>query len=546
MEATRKGILSYVMLLLLLSYLEASETQVLLNGGLSSVTPGQLTSAVLPSRVTGKTVAPGTITVDGDPSDWFAAGIDELIVDPAGDFTPAGLDVLSLRVTDDGEGIPVQGSALRFDGSNDLVTCGTVAPLSQHTLEVWIKPTSSTGGVIVGHLAGPNQACTIGTELFGGADELCYNLSPAGCGTDNYICHQSDTLGVWTHMAGTFDGNTSRLYINGVLVNQQSGVSFQPSTWMTIGAITFFNGQQFPFAGEIDEIRIWNVPRTVQEIQDTMHRPLTGTEPGLVGYWKLDEDTGQEAHDTSPSGTTCVLGTTASPQSNDPVWVLSEAPIRQIEDNPPCPVCNITAGLMAGSAAGNPGSVITIPVEVRNAPNAVDALGFELVYDPTKLTFSGCDFTGTLLEAWDQKQCSTPTPGLVRVGAFTTGTPIAAGATGLAVKVAFEVIACEVGEQFALPLQDLVDDVATWDTCAGCVTCGCPCDGDVDASGQTTPGDALLAFQCFLEVRECNLCEQSHGDITTDDRLPPGDALCIFREFLDLPPTEDCPCFLEL
>lgn len=212
---------------------------------------------------------------------------------------------------------------------------------------------------------------------------------------------------------------------------------------------------------------------------------------------------------------------------------------------PPCSQCQIEAGLIAGTDQGGPGSPITIPVEVRNAPNAVDALGFELRYDPSKLLFTGCDFTGTLLETWNQKDCSMPVSDIVRVGAFTTGTPIAAGQTGLIVKVRFEVLTCEEGEQFALPLQHFVDDVATWDTCNGCFTCGCPCDGDVDENNQVTPGDALIIFQCFLEIRECNPCEQDHGDITQDARLTPGDALCDFRQFLELPPTEDCVCFLE-
>jgi len=55
-----------------------------------------------PAHIGGKSVHPGTITVDGDPQDWFDAGITELIIDPSGDMSQPGLDMLSLRVTDDG------------------------------------------------------------------------------------------------------------------------------------------------------------------------------------------------------------------------------------------------------------------------------------------------------------------------------------------------------------------------------------------------------------------------------------------------------------
>lgn len=216
----------------------------------------------------------------------------------------------------------------------------------------------------------------------------------------------------------------------------------------------------------------------------------------------------------------------------------------------PCQACEITAGLVAQTAQGLPGTAITIPIEVRNAPNAADALGFELTYDPAKLAFTGCDFAGTLLAAWDQKDCNTPSSGIVRVGAFTTGTPIAAGATGNLVRVAFEVLTCIEEEEMALPLQSLVDDVTTWGTCSGCFTCNdTPCDGDVNGDGSITPGDALLDFQCFLGTPECTpeilVRALVHGDITQNGSITPADALCEFRQFLGLPPEQDCLCFIE-
>jgi hypothetical protein len=46
--------------------------------------------------------------------------------------------------------------------------------------------------------------------------------------------------------------------------------------------------------GAIDEVRIWSIARSQADIQSTMNTTLTGSEPGLVGYWKLDvmEDLG--------------------------------------------------------------------------------------------------------------------------------------------------------------------------------------------------------------------------------------------------------------
>ena len=45
----------------------------------------------------------------------------------------------------------------------------------------------------------------------------------------------------------------------------------------------------FPFNGRVSDCRVWNVARTPAEIQANYTNRLTGTEPGLVGYWRLDE-----------------------------------------------------------------------------------------------------------------------------------------------------------------------------------------------------------------------------------------------------------------
>ncbi len=96
-------------------------------------------------------------------------------------------------------------------------------------------------------------------------------------------------LNQWVHLAATYDGAIMSIYVDGVLVAEQnfSGSINRPNSIVHIGTET--NGLEQFWKGIIDEVRIWKVARTEQEIQQFMHEQLTGIETGLVGYWQFNE-----------------------------------------------------------------------------------------------------------------------------------------------------------------------------------------------------------------------------------------------------------------
>ncbi|MFC1573009.1 LamG-like jellyroll fold domain-containing protein [Candidatus Eisenbacteria bacterium] len=77
------------------------------------------------------------------------------------------------------------------------------------------------------------------------------------------------------------------------------------------------------FSGAIDEVRIWNVSRSGDEIRAAMNEHLTGSEPGLVAYYDCDDGEGQVLTDHSTSGNHGQLGTSPTEDEHDPTWIDS-------------------------------------------------------------------------------------------------------------------------------------------------------------------------------------------------------------------------------
>ena len=114
------------------------------------------------------------------------------------------------------------------------------------------------------------------------------------------------TLNKWQHVAATYDGQTIKIYINGILEKSvtHSGIISTNSSDLEIGSRS---GGSAYFDGKIDEFRIWNDARSANEIQDYLHKSLLGNEPGLVAYYPFDQTSGTSSEDYSQNGLSSTL-----------------------------------------------------------------------------------------------------------------------------------------------------------------------------------------------------------------------------------------------
>ena len=94
----------------------------------------------------------------------------------------------------------------------------------------------------------------------------------------------------WHHIAGTYDGSTINMYVDGVLsgsrVHVGGNIDHDDSDLHIGSSIADVVGREL--SGLVDEVRLWNRALTTEEIQANMNSTLTGNESGLVGYWDFD------------------------------------------------------------------------------------------------------------------------------------------------------------------------------------------------------------------------------------------------------------------
>lgn len=93
------------------------------------------------------------------------------------------------------------------------------------------------------------------------------------------------------HVAGTYDGDSIKYYINGVQVASQHWTGTLTQNTHTTGIGNMYTNSNYyeQFIGYIDEVRIWNVVRSKVDIAANMYNLSNPTsQTGLVAYYKFE------------------------------------------------------------------------------------------------------------------------------------------------------------------------------------------------------------------------------------------------------------------
>ncbi len=287
---------------------------------------------------------PGSPAID-------AGGPTALTADQRGLVRPFGLgsDIGAVEISS--TGTTPFGNALVFNGVNQYVSVpnfGAIIPTNEVTVEFWAYTTAAA--VQSAFILNPdnnNNRFNAHINYGGPAPDVGVTYWDFGniltTGRLGSVPAPAGSVSNWVHYAlvASQSGNYMRIYTNGVLCANQSGMTpFVPGSYeLRIGSGTYHGG--------LDEFRVWNSARSQADIQSALNHPLTGNESGLLLYYPLNNVSGSIATNRATATGAAYNGNTV----NNPVWANGNEPFST----------NGTAGSIAyafttlagGSAAGS-------------------------------------------------------------------------------------------------------------------------------------------------------------------------------------------------
>lgn len=202
------------------------------------------------------------------------------------------------------------GVSLQFDGSQfATLPLDSTATLSDWTFETWFKSTTA-GGTIVSAGGG-----ALSLQLLPGSNLIRFQI--AG---QQFEASLTNLAGSWQHVALVHQsGNQATLMVEGIEVYTVAARDNIEVSQLTLGA---------GFAGKLAEVRLWQAARTRTQIETNRGSRLYSAIGGLLGYWQLDEGSGQTLYNGGASAVSGTLGSSTAAEASDPAWSSDGPPLQ--------------------------------------------------------------------------------------------------------------------------------------------------------------------------------------------------------------------------
>ena len=218
---------------------------------------------------------------------------------------------------------PIATNCLKFAGVNGYVQVAHNPDLNAYPLTAtgWFRTTNAVSPVqsIVSKY---KESSGNGWSLFVQNGKLRgFYYHPPFVAAIDFTSSTIVADGAWHHAALTVDASGGKLFLDGTLIGSSAWPSAASAPTNTESLlIGCYDPSIYTqrFHGALDEITVWNRALTAGEIQTNRNLLLTGSEPNLIGYWRLNEGLGITTADSTAFGHTGSLVST-------PVWTGSTA-----------------------------------------------------------------------------------------------------------------------------------------------------------------------------------------------------------------------------
>lgn len=197
------------------------------------------------------------------------------------------------------------GNGISLNGIDDTVTIPDAPPLrvtNGFTVAFWVNKTAEPVGFsrLIGK-GGPSARNFGIWDVAGASRQLMFQFQNLMGGFPTLMTMRNLDVGIWYHVACTWDGATGRFYIDGVL-DSSGPMAGPPVTSMepiTLG----FAGYHSYFPGKLDEVLLVDRALSAGETSTLAAGGVPVSGPaGTLGAWPLDASSGGVASDASGNG----------------------------------------------------------------------------------------------------------------------------------------------------------------------------------------------------------------------------------------------------
>ncbi|KPA09314.1 hypothetical protein MHK_010483, partial [Candidatus Magnetomorum sp. HK-1] len=198
---------------------------------------------------------------------------------------------------------PGSGNGLNFDGVDDYIDLpDNVWFNGDFTVESWVylKSYSDWCRLIDIGIGQPSDNIIIVLSS-ATSGKPCFDIFNGATGT-SVSSPEQIPLNQWVHIAATSSGSVGKLYINGYLVGTNNSMNQATNVLRTNAYIAKSYWTDPSTNAAFDELRIWNLARTEDQIHSGMCKKLRGDETGLLAYYRFDHSSGTTLTDLTGNG----------------------------------------------------------------------------------------------------------------------------------------------------------------------------------------------------------------------------------------------------